>query len=88
MVKILPIDEALAESVMTTGCCVLVWNHAKDKDDQNDEWYYVQEGKVFWPEWVAFCLFFSSWQLKKQSEMGLSFCQKLAWWELDLVWHG
>jgi hypothetical protein len=24
MVKILPVDEALVESVMTTGCCVLV----------------------------------------------------------------
>jgi hypothetical protein len=31
MVKILPVNEALAESVMTTVCCALVWNHAKIK---------------------------------------------------------
>jgi hypothetical protein len=31
MVKNLPVDEALAESIITTGCCVLVQNHAKIK---------------------------------------------------------
>jgi hypothetical protein len=88
MVKILPVDEALSWICNDHWLLCSGLKSCKDKDDQNDEWHYVQEGKVFWPEWVAFCLFFSSWQLRKQSEMGLSFCQKLAWWELDLAWHG
>jgi hypothetical protein len=41
MVKILPVDEALA-------LVAELWSEksCKDKDDQNDEWHYVQEGKV------------------------------------------
>jgi hypothetical protein len=45
MVKILPVDEALAESVMTIGGWVLVWNHAEIKMIRNEEWHYVQKGK-------------------------------------------
>jgi hypothetical protein len=37
MVKILPVDEALCFGLKS----------CKDKDDQNEEWHYVQEGKVF-----------------------------------------
>jgi hypothetical protein len=40
-------NEALAKFVITTGCCVFGLKLCKDKDDQNEEWHYVQEGKVF-----------------------------------------
>jgi hypothetical protein len=33
MVKILPVDETLAESVMTTDCCCFGLKSCKDKDD-------------------------------------------------------
>jgi hypothetical protein len=46
----------------------------QDKGDQNEEWLYVQEGKDSNLNEKFFLLFFSSWQLKEQPEMELSFC--------------
>jgi hypothetical protein len=51
----------------------------QDNDDQDEEWLYVQEGKGSNLNEKVFWLFFSSWQLKEQSKMELSFCQRLNW---------
>jgi hypothetical protein len=51
----------------------------QDKDDQNEECIYVQEGKDSNLNEKFFWLLFSSWQLKEQPEMELSFCQRLNW---------
>jgi hypothetical protein len=47
MVKILPDDEALAESVIATGCCVLVQNHAKIKMIRMKNGTMFRRGRCF-----------------------------------------
>jgi hypothetical protein len=55
-----------------------LWSEiTQDKDDQDEEWLYIQEGKGSNLNDKFFWLFFSSWQLKEQSEMELSFCERL-----------
>jgi hypothetical protein len=49
----------------------------QDKDDQDEEWLYAQEGKDSNLNEKFFWLFFSSWQAKEQPEMELYFCQSL-----------